>query len=347
MTNKASDQVPSDQDERSQKYQVEDPILPEPVIRRGVNESQWRTLCNSLFPGSDPRSVLMVIDYCKARNLDPMKKPCHIVQMEVKDSRTNQYIWRDVVLPGIYEYRTTAQRTGECLGHSEPQYGPVTDFNGVQAPEWASMIVYRWNQQAQLKTEYPVRVYFAEVVARKRDGTPNARWVRAPIQMLTKCLEAAGLREAFPEEIGGEPTAEEMEGQRAITIMPTQPAVIDVLKKLPDSLSEQVEVHLELLGLSTAARVVKINEYLGGGVVPDEGAAALIQWCQHELGRRRLALAGASTVNHDKPKAQREKKMKASGPTEHVSQPETLSEKPSGRSDREGPATDEDSQFFF
>jgi hypothetical protein len=33
--------------------------------------------------------------------------------------------------------------------------------------------------------------------------------------MLTKCTEAAGLREAFPDELGGEPTAEEMDGQRA------------------------------------------------------------------------------------------------------------------------------------
>jgi hypothetical protein len=42
--------------------------------------------------------------------------------------------------------------------------------------------------------------------------------------MLTKCAEAAGLREAFPDEVGGIATEEEMDGQRAITVQATTPA---------------------------------------------------------------------------------------------------------------------------
>ena len=51
--------------------------LPQNVIARGIDEAQWNTLCNSLFPGAKADSVLMVVDYCKARKLDPLKKPCH------------------------------------------------------------------------------------------------------------------------------------------------------------------------------------------------------------------------------------------------------------------------------
>lgn len=191
--------------------------LPEPVTRRGITDAQWRTLCKSLFPGAKPDSVLMVWDYCIARRLDPMKKPCHIVPMEVKVGQ-NQYEWRDVVMPGIYEHRTTAQRTGTYLGHSKPVYGPSIDLKGVSAPEWCEMTMYRWNQLSGQRVEFPVTVFFREVVATNRDGKPNARWSKAPIQMLTKCTEAAGLREAFPDEIGGQQTAEEMDGQRAIEV---------------------------------------------------------------------------------------------------------------------------------
>lgn len=198
---------------------VKGPELPEPVARRNITEAQWRTLMNSLYPGAKGESVLLVWDYCQARKLDPLKKPCHIVPMEIKVG--DKYEWRDVVMPGIYELRTTAQRTGEYLGHSKPEYGEEIDVRGVKAPLWCAMSVYRWNAESRQRVEFPVAVYFREVVATKRDGTPNARWSKAPIQMLTKCCEAAGLREAFPDEIGGEQTAEEMDGQRAIAISAT------------------------------------------------------------------------------------------------------------------------------
>jgi phage recombination protein Bet len=149
-----------------------------------------------------------------------MKKPCHIVPMRVKVG--DNWEWRDVIMPGIYEYRTTAQKTGEYMGHSRPEYGDVIDFEGVAAPESCSITVYRWNSASQTKAEYPVTVWFSEVVALKRDGKPNERWSKAPRQMLTKCTEAAALREAFPDELGGEMTYEEMVGQPAIDADPQE-----------------------------------------------------------------------------------------------------------------------------
>lgn len=188
--------------------------LPSTLVRRGINEQQWRTLCNSLYPGAHPDSVLLVVDYCAARKLDPLKKPCHIVPMRVKDARSDKYVWRDVVLPGIYEYRTTAMRTGLYLGHSRPEFGAEIDVAGTKAPEWCEMTFFRAlsKAQADVRLEFPVRVYFTEVVTLK-DGAPNERWKKAPRQMLLKCTEAAGLREAFPDELGGESTAEELEGR--------------------------------------------------------------------------------------------------------------------------------------
>jgi phage recombination protein Bet len=191
--------------------------LPEPALRRGINEAQWRTLFN-LYPGAKPESILLVWDYCLARRLDPLKKPCHIVPLEVKNPRTGNYEWRDVVLPGIYELRTTAQRTGVYLGHSAPDYGPLEPYAGVGAPAWCAITFYRWNSDAGVRAEYPVRVLFREVVAVKKDQKANSRWAKAPVQMLTKCTEAAGLREAFPDEIGGEHTLEELEGQRSVDV---------------------------------------------------------------------------------------------------------------------------------
>lgn len=189
-----------------------EPQLPAPVARRGITEEQWMALRN-LFPGARGESIVLAYDYCKARQLNPFKKPCHIVPMNVKDVKLDKYVWRDVVMPGIYEYRTTAHRTGEYLGHSVPEYGPIVEHKTVMAPEWCAITVYRWNSLAKMKAEFPVRIEFHEIAVTKRDGSLNDRWSSAPKMQLTKCTEAAALREGFPDELGGTHTVEEMEGR--------------------------------------------------------------------------------------------------------------------------------------
>jgi phage recombination protein Bet len=185
-----------------------------PVLAaRGIDAAQWSTLTNSLFPGANPDSVLMVVDYCRARKLDPLKKPCHIVPIWVKGANGQGGGMRDVVMPGIYEYRTTAQRTGQYMGRTRFEHGPPTEFAGVTAPEWAEVTVYRWHPASSTRIEFPARVYFREVCATRKDGGANDRWSRAPVQMLEKCAEAAALRAAFPDELGGEHVVEEIEGR--------------------------------------------------------------------------------------------------------------------------------------
>lgn len=206
------------------------PHLPAPVARRGITEAQWRTAMNNLFPGAKAESVLMVFDYCLARKLDPLKKPCHIVPMRVKSG--DDYVWRDVVMPGIYEYRTTAARTGLYMGHSKPEYGEVEDILGRMVPVSCSITVYRWNAAAGQRGEFPVTLWFEESCATTKDKKTGAfclndRWNKAPRQMLTKCTEAAALREAFPDELGGTHTADEMDGQQTIEVTDVTPGRID------------------------------------------------------------------------------------------------------------------------
>ena len=268
--------------------------LPEPVQRRGISEAQWLTLCNTLYPGAATASVILVWDYCAARKLDPMKKPVHIVPMRVKDSRSGEWGWRDVVMPGIYEYRITAHRTGLYLGHTEPEYGPEIDYKGVKAFEWCAMTFFRWNDIAKREIAFPVKVWFREVVALKHDGSVNERWTRAGIQMHTKCTEAAGLRETCPEELGGEPTAEEMDGRTipppdgGITVEETPVSHgLCIFEHLPEATQDNIEKAFATLNIPGGARLAKLNEYFTAEREPEESAQALLDWCRDELAKRK------------------------------------------------------------
>ena len=64
--------------------------LPAVAAQRGIDEYTWSALQNSVFPGARAESIALAVDYCKARKLDVMKKPCHIVPMYVKNQQTGQ-----------------------------------------------------------------------------------------------------------------------------------------------------------------------------------------------------------------------------------------------------------------
>ena len=52
-----------------------------------TQEKAITVLQSSLYPGASTESVLMVLDYCKARKLDPFLKPVHIVPMWIPSPR--------------------------------------------------------------------------------------------------------------------------------------------------------------------------------------------------------------------------------------------------------------------
>ncbi|MDH5643776.1 MAG: phage recombination protein Bet [Gemmatimonadota bacterium] len=182
------------------------------LTERGIEPHAWSALQN-LYPGAQPESMLMVVDYCKARKLDPLKKPVHIVPMYVEDKKTGAKGMRDVVMPGIYEYRTTAFRTGDYAGQDEPVFGPSVEFQGITVPEWCRITVYRIIQGE--KCAFSNTAFYREEYATRgrNDDHPNAMWAKRCHGQLAKVAEAGALRKAFPNELGGDMTAEEMTGK--------------------------------------------------------------------------------------------------------------------------------------
>lgn len=178
------------------------------LIERNIDTAVWTTLQNSVFPGAKDESILLAIDYCKARKLDILKKPCHIVPMSVTDAKTGNKNWRDVIMPGIYEQRITAFRTGQMAGQDEPVFGDTVTFRGIEAPEWCRVTVYRFINNERCAFSHTE--YFSEACATTKEGKPNSMWSKRPRGQLAKCAEAGALRKAFPDELGGVITADEV-----------------------------------------------------------------------------------------------------------------------------------------
>lgn len=215
------------------------PIPADVAKKYGLSQTQWRVLTDQIFPSAKTaEAVVMAIEYCRARNLDIYKRPIHIVPVwsSVKGKMV-ETCW-----PGISEIRTTAARTGQYVGKDETKYGPMIKrtFEGVvdswenkqkvqkqvskevSFPEWGSVVVYRLI--GGVPRAFNTKIYWLETYGTlKGTDVPNDMWAKRPIGQFDKCLEAAALRQAFPEEIGNDLVAEEMEGRTFEVAEPATP----------------------------------------------------------------------------------------------------------------------------
>lgn len=210
----------------------------------GIGPAEWRVLVDAIFPTAKTiEGVVTALAYCRARNLDIMKRPVHVVPMwNSKLGREVETVW-----PGISELRTTATRTNLYAGKDETQFGPevLREFSGevrgkgmlvkVTFPAWAQVTVYRLVGGQRCAFVGP-KVFWLESYARRgKSEVPNDMWEKRPFGQLDKCAEAAALRTAFPEEIGNELTAEEMQG-RETDITPTP---VEITAPSPPPAEEQ------------------------------------------------------------------------------------------------------------
>jgi phage recombination protein Bet len=203
------------------------PVTPNMLDQLGLDEGDYRVLTDQIFPGARTvEAIAMALRYCKHRNLDIYKRVVHIVPMySAALRRMVETCW-----PGIAEIRTTATRTAAYAGIDDSEYGPLVHGEFMQTiedefrqpkditkhlthPEWCKVVVYRL--VGGQRFAFHARVFWMEAYATTGRGSemPNSMWFKRPYGQIEKCAEAAALRRAFPEELGGEYAAEEMAGK--------------------------------------------------------------------------------------------------------------------------------------
>lgn len=196
--------------------------------RYGIDGMMWRALVDGVYPSAKtPEGIILAVSYCKAKNYDVMKKMVHVVPI------WNSALGKEVegVWEGVGALRATAFRTGSYAGCDETTFGSLVKkhFKGevgkgqyaktvemdLEFHEWAQVTVYRLVQGVRCAFPGPKVHYLAAYGCQGKSEVPNEKWSEGGgSYMLEKCAEAAALRKAFPEELGGLNAAEEMEGRK-------------------------------------------------------------------------------------------------------------------------------------
>lgn len=160
------------------------------------DEGQIGLIKRTIAKGATDDELSLFLHQCKRTGLDPLAKQIYFQKRFNK--RANRF---DItIITGIDGYRLVAGRTGEHAGTDDAV------FDDESSPKKAS--VTTWRIVKGMRVPFAATARWSEYYPGDEQGF---MWRKMPCGQLAKCAEALALRKAFPAELSGVYTKEEME----------------------------------------------------------------------------------------------------------------------------------------
>lgn len=168
--------------------------------RPTYTSEQVRLIKDTICRGSTDDELKLFVSQCERTGLDPFARQIHAVK------RWDSTLRREVlsIQTGIDGFRLIAERTGAYAGNDDPVY----DVENADHPGKATVTVWKFVNGQRIPFSRSAR--WNEFVQTKKDGEVTRFWAKMPYLMLGKVAEALALRAAFPQELSGLYTTDEM-----------------------------------------------------------------------------------------------------------------------------------------
>jgi phage recombination protein Bet len=185
---------------------------------------------NQICKGATNEELNLFLYQCKRTGLDPLAKQIYAVK-RYDSSQRREVLAMQTSIDG---QRLVAQRTGQYQGQVGPYWcGDDGEWKDVwlsdKPPVAAKIGVVRTGFREPL---YAV-AKFSSYAAKTKDGNLTRFWAQMPDVMIAKVAEALALRKAFPQELSGLYTSDEMEQSTNVTTPHTQTTVVSTPVQIP------------------------------------------------------------------------------------------------------------------
>ena len=177
--------------------------------------------------GSTNAELELFIHFAKRTGLDPLARQIYAMKNKGKFS----------VITSIDGFRLIAERSGSYAGQTIPLYYDTDSETWIDVwvkktfPAACKVGIHR---KDFVEPMYAV-AHWEAYAQKKADGSYSFAWRTMPTIMLAKCAEALALRKAFPQELSGLYTADEIAEDK----LHESAIVIEPMKAIPTKDSEK------------------------------------------------------------------------------------------------------------
>lgn len=158
-------------------------------------------LKSTICKGATDDEFELFLHACQRTGLDPFMRQIYAVKRWDSVSKRETM----TIQTGIDGYRLIAERTGKYSPGREPTY----QYDGEGRILSSTAYVKKQTSDGTWH-EVAATAFFNEYCQKTKEGKPTRFWMQLGHAMIAKCAEALALRKAFPGDLSGIYTKEEM-----------------------------------------------------------------------------------------------------------------------------------------
>lgn len=193
------------------------------ITKSPYSEEQIRLIKHTVARNATDDELKLFLYTAVRTGLDPLTRQIHFVK------RGGQA----TIQTGIDGYRAIAESKGDLAGIDDAVYDTETQMH----PNKATVTVYRLVDGHRVSFTASAR--WTEYAPQ---GAQSFMWNKMPYLMLAKCAEALALRKAFPNDLSGIYTDEEMAQAEGVgTTPPRGPSLVRAAEESEEDKSEKMK----------------------------------------------------------------------------------------------------------